>query len=64
LTNSKGQSQEIVSLQKQIDKHHRKAVRDLAFPDTRRIGEARLVMAAAMEDLLELLKAHAARQGI
>ena len=62
LTNSKGHSQEIISLQKQIHKHRRKAVRELAFPDTRRIGEARLVMAAAMEDVVELLKARAGHQ--
>lgn len=57
LTARRDQTREILSLQKRIGTERMKALRELAFPDTRRIGEARIVTVAAMENLVELLKA-------
>ena len=59
LTARRDQTREILSLQKRIGTERMKALRELVFPGTRRIGEARIVTVAAMEDLLELLKARA-----
>lgn len=53
------QSREIVRFVEQIKRERARALNELAHPATRRIGEARMVMVGATEDLVELLNAYA-----